>query len=274
MAIEYYEAAKWVLPASKELYKNRHEIMSSWDKIISKIFGAKTSVAFVGPGGIGKTVLLDHITGKAYEPEYKAPGQSRRQESGKAKAEENRLAIIVSPGQGGPQIDSFSKIFHEERAVDGVVFVAGNGLVTLRRDDAVRQNIASGFDTICKWKLKNIQAELEYLKEVAAHIRNSSKKSRKPKWMIVAVTKLDLLFDNLSDVEEYYSPHGTSEFSEILNNLVVALGTDNFEWDAMPVCSALDDFSWGDEVVSSQLGEKERDHYLSQMVEKLGEMCR
>lgn len=274
MPVEYIEAAKWALPASKEMYKNRHQIMSGWERMIATIFGPKTSVAFVGPGGIGKTVLLDHITGSAFKPSYKAPGQSRSQEVGKAKTEGNRLAIVVAPGQGGPQVDSFADIFHEKKAVDGVVFVAGSGLVSLRREDAIQQNISTGFDTIEKWKARNIQAELSYLKDVAAHIRVSNKKSRNPKWMLVAATKADLLFDNLQDVEKYYSPHGDSEFSKTLNDLVAVLGTDNFEWDAMPVCSALDEFSWGSETIQSKVGEDARDHYLSQMVAKLGEMCR
>lgn len=273
MAYEFIEVTKWALPASKSMYKNRHEIMSGYEKIIAKIFGRKTSVAFVGPGGIGKTVLLDHITGEAFKPDYKVPGQSRREENGNAKAKGNRLAIVVSPGQGGPQIDSFADIFHEKKAVDGIVFVAGNGLVSLRREDAVQQNISAGFDTIDRWKTRNIQAELDYLKEVTAHIRASNKNSRKPKWMLVAATKADLLYDELQDVEKYYSPHGDSEFSKIMNELVSVLGTDNFEWDAMPVCSALDEFTWGNEKIQSQFGEDARDHYLSQMVSRLGEMC-
>lgn len=274
MALEFIEAAKWALPASKELYSNRNQIMSGWETFLTKILGPKSSVAFVGPGGIGKTVLLDHLTGAAFKSNYKIPGQSRRQESGKTKADGNRIAIVVAPGQGGPQVDSFSNIFDGKKGVDGIVFVAGNGLVSLRRNDAIQQNIQAGLDSVEKWRAKNQEAELKYLREVAANIRASNNKSGKPKWMLVAATKADLLFDDLPNIERYYSPHCDSEFSKVLDDLVVALGTDNFDWEAVPVCSALDDFSWGNEVMQSRLDEAARDHYLSQFVDKLGEMCR
>ena len=154
------------------------------------------------------------------------------------------------------------------------MFVAGSGLVTLRREDAVQQNISAGLDTIEKWKAASLKAEIDYLKDVATHIRASNNKNRNPKWMLVAATKVDLLFDDLQEVERYYSPHGDSDFAKILNDLVAALGTDNFEWDAVPVCSALDAFSWGSETLHSKLGEDARDHYLSKMVSRLGDMCR
>lgn len=267
-------AIKWALPVSRDLYKNRHEVMSGWEKFVARLLGPKSSIAFVGPGGIGKTVLLDHITGAANKVDYKHPGQSRRQEKGKAKADGNRMAIVVAPGQGGPRVDSFDEIFDEKKGVDGLVFVAGSGLVSLRNSEAIQQNIKTGLDTVEKWRGVNLAAELEDLKEVAAHIRASSKKSRKPKWMLVVATKADLLFENLTEIEQYYSPHGGSEFASVLNELMDNLGKDNFEWDALPACSALEDFHWGDQVVKSALDSDARDHYLAQMVSKLGELCR
>ena len=274
MPVEYIEATKWVLPATKELYKNRHDIMSGWEAFIAKLVGPKSSVAFVGPGGVGKTALFDHITGSAYKSGYKTPGRSRSQEKGKARVGGNQVAIVVAPGQGGPQLDSFEDIFGPNKNVDGIVFVASNGLVTLRRDDAIQQNIKAGLDTIEKWRDSNLKSELKYLKEVASKIRSSNFATRKPKWMLVAATKVDLLPDQINKIEEYYSPHGDSEFSRTLNEIVSAIGTDNFEWDAVPVCSALDNFVWGEQHIPSQLDEEARDHYLSYMVDTLGRMCR
>jgi hypothetical protein len=274
MSLEALGGVKWALPVAKELYKNRHQIMSGWEVLLTKFLGPKSSVAFVGPGGIGKSVMLDHITGSALKPNYKPPAQSRRAEMGKAKAEGNRLAIVVAPGQGGPQLDSFENIFDEKKGVDGIVFVAGSGLVSLRHQEAIQQSIVSGFDTIQKWKLRNLEAELIYLNDVARYIRASIKRSRKPKWMLVAATKADLLIDDLASVEKYYSPHGSSAFTSVMNELVEAVGTDNFEWDALPVCSALDNFSWGEEILQSKLDSDARDHFLAQLVARIGEMCR
>lgn len=267
-------AIEWLLPVAKDLYEYRNEVFSTWDAFVSKVFGPKSSIAFVGPGGVGKTILLDHIVGNTKKSGYVKPPQSRRSETGKAKASGNRLALLVAPGQGGPKMDSFSEIFSEENAVDGVVFVAGNGLINLRSEEAKSVQIKQGRDSIEKWREVNLREELNYLRDVVVNIRSSNKKSRKPSWMLVCVTKADLLFSEIRDVEMYYSPHGDSEFTALMKDLVVATGQDNFEWDALPVCSVLEDFSWGEEVLSTQLDGAARDHYLAQMVDKLGELCR
>ena len=274
MPVDDNGAVDWVLPTAKALYKSRHDIMSAGETFIAKLLGPKNSVAFVGPGGVGKTVLWDHITGAAYKPDYKKPGKSSRQEKGKAKVGDNQLAIVVAPGQGGPQVDSFEKIFDPKKGVDGIVFVAGNGLTTLHENEIIKHYIQEGFDTIEKWRDLNRKSELQSLKEVASNIRKSNNKAKKPKWMLVAATKVDLLPGQIEQIKEYYSPYGTSEFSQTLNELVLALGKDNFECDAIPVCSALDNFVWGTEHIPSQLNEADRDHYLSQMVDTLGRMCR
>lgn len=267
-------AVEWLLPAAKEAYKHREVAFSTWDSFVEKIFGPKTRIAIVGPQGIGKSVLLDHMTGKALKKDYKAPGKSSKAEPGKIKSTGNRLAITVAPGAGGPQVDTFNEAFNPENPVDGVVFVAASGLVTLRDEKAVEANIDRGYSTIDDWRALNIGNEVEYLKEVAAKIRSTKAKSRRPRWLLVAATKTDLYYNEVSKEEKFYSPHFESDFSNVLHELRCDVGRDNFEWEAVPVCSQLDDFVWGEETLVSQLSEDSRDHYLAQMTRRLGEMCR
>ncbi|MBU2868948.1 hypothetical protein [Pacificibacter marinus] len=266
---------EWIIPAARGAYNNRQVALSTWEKLITKILGPKYRIGFVGPGGIGKTVLLDHMTGAAFKDGYEAPGQSRKAEAGKAKANGSRFAVVVAPGQqSGPQIETYNKIFDSEDPIDGVVFVAGNGFVTARDEHAAEVNMSLGYDTISKWRDLNLQAELEILEEVCRLIRASKQKSRKPKWILVAVTKVDLFYGNIEDARRYYSPHLGSEFAEKLNRLRESVGHDNLSWDATPVCSLLDSFVWGNEVVESSLSKEDRDHYLSQFVTLLGSFCR
>lgn len=266
---------EWLIPAAKEAYKNREVALNTWEKLVTKLLGPKYRIAFVGPGGIGKTVLLDHMTGSAFKGGYEAPGQSRKAEDGTAKTNGNRLAVVVAPGQkSGPQIEVYNNIFDPENPVDGVVFVAGNGFVTTRDEHAMEANIGRGYDTVEKWRELSLAAELEVLEELCGLVRASKQKSRKPKWILVAVTKADLFYGEIQEARRYYSPHLESEFSHKLNRLRDSVGHDNLSWDATPVCSMLDDFVWGEETVESELSIEERDHYLSQFVTLLGGFCR
>ena len=264
---------EWILPAI-ELYKERHTLASGWDRVIAAIFGAKARVAIVGPGGVGKSVLLDHVTGDAFKAGYTKPAKSRRAELGKAKADGQRLAMVVVPGQGGPELDTMNEVLSPEKPVDGVMFVVGNGFITLRDERAKQVNIERGYDTIDKWRKLQIEAELRDLRETLGLMRAAQAKSRKPKWMMVCVTKVDLMQDELTEIEAYYSPHGDSEFSQEINTFTDQVGSDNFEWDAAPVCSILEPFEWGEDVRDSNLDAAARDHYISQMVDRVGEMCR
>lgn len=267
-------AVEWLLPAAKEAYKHREVAFSTWDGFVEKVFGPKTRIAVVGPQGIGKTVLLDHLTGKARRKNYKTPGKSSTADRGKIKTGGNRLAIVVAPGAGGPQVDTFNDVFNPDDPVDGVVFVAASGLVSPRDQQAVEANIGRGYTTIDDWRALNVGNEIDYLKEVAAIIRSTKAKSRRPRWLLVAATKTDLYYNDVSEEEKFYSPHFESDFSSVLHELRCNVGRDNFEWEAVPVCSQLDDFVWGDETLNSQLTDEDRDHYLAQMTRRLGELCR
>ncbi|SMX40217.1 hypothetical protein [Octadecabacter ascidiaceicola] len=267
-------AIEWVLPVAKEAYKHREKAFTGFDTLMSKVFGTKHRIAFVGPGGIGKSVLLDHLNGKASKPNYKAPAMSKKEEFGGAKSNGNRLGVIVAPGQGGPKLDSYENIFGEKTAVDGIVFVAASGLVSLRDERAMRLMIEKGINTTEKWRDLNRQTELEELSQICTLLRTLKMKARKPKWLLVAATKIDLDYHNIELVKDYYSPSGSGPFPTRLNELLAQLGSDNFEWDSVPVCSQLDDFEWGGQRISPNLNEAQRDHYLAQMLQKMGELCR
>ncbi|MEO0701875.1 MAG: GTPase [Pseudomonadota bacterium] len=267
-------AVEWLLPAAKEAYKHREVGFSTWDGFVENVFGPKTRIAIVGPQGIGKSVLLDHLTGKARKKNYQSPGKSSKAEPGRIKAGDNRLAITVAPGAGGPQVDTFNEVFNADDPVDGVIFVAASGLVTLREENAVEANISRGYRSIDDWRALNVGGEIEYLKEVAAKIRSTKAKNRRPRWLLVAATKTDLYYDDVSEEEKFYSPHFESNFSNVLHTLRCDVGRDNFEWEAVPVCSQMDDFIWGEQSLTSQLSSEDRDHYLAQMTRRLGELCR
>ena len=91
--------------------------------------------------------------------------------------------------------------------------------------------------------------------------------------MIVAVTKTDLFYDDIAKVENYYSPHGQSEFRDALESLLKKVGTNNFRWDAAPVCAWLDDFIWNEKTRKTQLKPPQRDHLLAQFAKLMECYC-
>ena len=266
-------SASWLLPGVKTLYNNRQEVFNTWDRMVARVLGPKSRVAFVGPQGIGKTVLLDALVGRTLQDDYHLPHRSNRLEVGKAKSDGNRMGIVVAPGQGRPEQYAFDEIFNGKKTVDGVVFVAGAGFATLRDKTARAINVEKGITTIQQWRELQYAAELEYLQKVATRIEQSQQQAQMPKWLLIAATKIDLFYDDIAIAQQYYSPDGDSEFSKILNGLVNRVGSNNLTWDAVPVSSWLENFTWNNETQKSQLDADARNHYVASFVKKLGDMC-
>ncbi|MGF1463371.1 MAG: GTPase domain-containing protein [Maricaulaceae bacterium] len=266
--------SEWALPALKAAYENREAISAGWRKVLDRLRGPQNRIAFVGPGGVGKTVLLDHLTGRAFAKGYEPPGTSRKAERGAARAAGNRLAITVAPGQYGQKIDAFNDAFAPERPVDGVVFVTAHGFTTVLDQTAMKSNIEEGYDSIEKWRGLQFREDRQYLELVLNLMASAHRKSGKPQWMLVAVSKCDLFQSEIEAAEKYYSPYFHSPFSDILRKFRNDVGRNYFEWNAAPVCAWLEAFEWGQERVAPGLDLAARNHYLAKMTQRMGELCR
>ena len=88
----------WLLPVAREAYKSREEIKSGWGKITTRLRGRKSSIVFTGMAGVGKTVLLDYLSGTAYQPNYAPPGRSETVEKKQITAPKQRINALVVPG--------------------------------------------------------------------------------------------------------------------------------------------------------------------------------
>ena len=252
--------AEWLtaFKTAKTLWDNKENIGDIAKTFHSVIQGKHQNVMFTGASGTGKTVLFDALDGRAYEARYKLPGKSEKQEVG---AESKKTTIYVVPGQDGLRLDAYSELFTAQDAPDGVIFVAHNGFRTMRGDIAKTNAVEAGFDTVEKYRSFQLEKEREVFAELCAEIRKSHKQThRKPKWMLVAIAKMDLYDEKLGDASDYYSPECDSPFSTICNRLCESVGKDNFRWDAMPVSAWPEVFEWNDEQVPSfgSLNDQER----------------
>lgn len=264
---------EWLLPVAKGAYENRKEILSAWERI-SAWLAKKKSIAFTGMAGVGKTVLVDHLTGTAYKRGYTLPLRSESLEKGKLSATKKRIGFSVLPGQEStPRFEGLNQLFSDKKAVDGVVHVVANGFIEIR-EAAARQRLAQkGLDTLEKYREHQFKEELKDLNATCDLVRQSIRKHQKPTWMLVAVTKADLFYNDITSAQTYYSLGGNSTFVERLNQLQTQVGTDNFRWEALPVCSCLEDFEWNGENQASTLKPQQRDHFIARFAKYLEHYC-
>ncbi|HSN98207.1 MAG TPA: hypothetical protein VLS89_07910 [Candidatus Nanopelagicales bacterium] len=263
--------AAWLLPTAVEAWKGRKEIQDVWSRLLARVFGKSFRLAFTGMAGAGKTVLFQHITGAAYKAGYKPPLTSQASESGAILSPGRKIALTVVPGQGSaPRFEAIDALFLGEEPVDGVIHVVSNGFVSLRTRDAQRQLINdNGLVKVDHYLDFQRRQEIVDLAETCDLIRQSMRKHRKPSWMVVAVSKVDLYYSQLSKAESYYSPTGEGAFVDRIRQLEGQVGSDNFRWTARPACGWLEDFVWNEEIVASSFKPQGRDHYISSLVETI-----
>ncbi|WP_164929510.1 hypothetical protein [Gloeobacter violaceus] len=260
------EVPDWILPTASELYKRRKDIQTVFKKV-SELFGRKT-IVFLGMKGVGKTVLLDYVTGKAYDRGYSPPMTSTKIEEGR----EGRLVLRVIPGKETRYMLE-SELFLEETKVDGVVYVVANGFASIRNELAKASLIEDqNVDTLERYRELQLSSELHDLKGVCELLRSSIRRNQKPTWMVVAVTKVDLFYNFAVEAAKYYSPYGNSQFVKTLHELQHRVGSDNFTWSALPVCGWLEDFTWNNQTQGSVLKGEQRDHFEAAFV-YLPSMC-
>ena len=89
---------------------------------------------------------------------------------------------------------------------------------------------------------------------------------------MIAVTKIDLYYDEIEIARDRYY-HGESDFIERIQKLSNQVGSDNFVWDAFPVCSSLDNFVLGKETVVSKFKEDQRNYYIRNFLQKIKALC-
>lgn len=268
------EHASWLLPAAKEAYQNRGEIKSSWERIYAAIFGQKKNIAFTGMAGVGKTVLFQHLNGAAFNKNYSPPGTSQSKEKSKISAPKKRIHLTVIPGQEQhPRFEVLDELFEGKKPVDGIIHVVSNGFIELRSEAAQQVAIEKGIDTTDNFRALMLADELKDLHSTCEIVRRATRKHQKPGWMLIAVTKVDLYYNSIEHAAKYYSPSGDSDFVCRIKQLQDQVGTDNFRWDALPVCSWLDDFRWNKQITPSTLKIPQRDHYLASFAKHLESYC-
>ena len=166
-----------------------------------------------GSPGTGKSVLYDALAGTTGGP-YSPPGVSTRTEphrivlTGKGRIRAN---LWVIPGQpSGERRDAEETAFGPNSNTTGVIYVAcwgRNKIWQQGRKDVIKDQIrASGLepDQENVFRLEKDE-ELENFQRICTRLKDAWR-NRSDVWLIVAVTKCDLFWKDLSDVRDYYVP--------------------------------------------------------------------
>ena len=179
-------AYEWVVPATELVIEHHEKVRSAWDRASAALLGKKSQVVITGMAGSGKTVLFDHITGRAFRRNYSPPGQSQSAEAGKHNAKGKRLRISVVPGQeSNPRMEALRDLFGNKQKVDGVIHVVANGFVDVRDDNARRVLLEdSDLKTIQRFRTHQLQRELEDLDATCQVVRSAFQHHDHPRWML------------------------------------------------------------------------------------------
>jgi GTPase SAR1 family protein len=233
---------------------------------LKKYFTPESPLLVTGSSGAGKSVWVDYLTGKAYQQGYRPPLMSHSIERAKITADGENRGLLVIPGQDSVQWRSVQNTLLGKKPPLGVIHVICDGYVSFRdqgSSEAIQR--LTKLSTLEKFLKESRREELENLTSVAANIRSAHQRHRKPIFMLLALTKSDLLTDSAVRLN-HYSPGSRSEFAGVLDELVKQCGSDHFRWSACVASGALEPFQFVDTLIKSRLSGHERDALISNLV--------
>jgi hypothetical protein len=197
------------------------------------------------------------------------------------KIQDKNIEFIIVPGQEqSPRLEALREL--EKNPPDGIIHVFANGYANIRNTTVQASLIEQGIDTIEKIRKRNLDLEIDDLKRTCNLIESIHSKYKKPQWILVAATKVDLYADadSLRAAEKQYKYNDSNNsddnslFVNTLNNLVRKIGDQNIRWEAFHVCSRLEAFEWnGERHMLTIVDENQRDRLLYDFINFMTNYC-
>jgi hypothetical protein len=218
-------------------------------------------IAVTGVAGSGKTVLVHQLCSRKadYTPlEHESPTVEKQ--AWRSGLSGLRFRVVPGGDDVAARRTGFAQLFHRD-PVDGVVHVVADGLATARPGSPEARATDLGLDA---YRARQREREVADFRETAAHIASLVGASHKPIWLIIAVTKTDLLHPQVAAdvVHNYYSLHGHSPFADALRELRRRVGDAGLTTAVAPVYALVEDFVFGDERIPSRGTAADRDARL------------
>lgn len=237
-------------------YKYRYFIQKMWTKLFVAAGGGNTNVLIAGRPTAGKSVLSASLHGEARNISWQLPPTSSDVEKKAIQLGHWTKVVTVIPGHTSEERDkAFHEAFSVHEDLEGVIYVANWGFTHVRDETIAKKMIEEdGVETIEQLREYNLKKELRDFEQVCARIREAHACKRGPTWLAIAVNKADLFYKDLDAAQKYYHPLATSQFTEIMNDMVNYVGKNNIHCVSMPICSYEEDFVWNGHVVKNDIG--------------------
>ena len=191
-----------------------------------------------------------------------------------------KIALTTIPGQESrSRFYAMEELFGERTRVDGVIFVASNGFdhTWPKHANEVASSLPTfGFNTLLE---RNRKKELFSFRDVCDHViqkKVMAPEEFMPRWLLVAVNKLDLYWNEQSRAREYYMRTAESDFAEIADDLLRRVGSMSLDYHVLPVAAGALNFSFdsdqGQLSAISKLSATQCDTSLAILTETVGEL--
>lgn len=251
--MEWTTAASLALRVGKGTYDNRHIIQKYWTTAKAYLDVGKTQVVVTGRSNAGKSLLVAHMHGRARDLSYELPSESRTVEVDAIPLGEWTKLVRVLPGQPGRREHGEIEAFEDNGDLEGVIHVVDFGYVKPREQANVLDLVRKGVLSIDDLRRVNLEEETYTLNALLSDIRKSLAKHKRPKWLLVAVNKVDLFPQQRQEALNFYHPLGTSRFSSMLKEFVSEVGSKNFEVFVAQACAHEIAFEWNGHTVPTKL---------------------
>ena len=253
-------------------YKYRKHIQDYWKRALVKAGMGSPNVIITGRSGTGKSVLASHYHGEANNLDWSEPGPSPDIEVKPISIGDWTEIVIVIPGQNSAErARALDGSLNKTKDLDGVIHVVDWGYTAIR-DSAIRNEMIarSGIDSIEKVRAENLRLELRDFELMLEKISMSIANGRGPKWVVIAVNKIDLYESEMEDAKNYYHPLCSGDFSKIIKEFYEKVGSNNVKLECLPVCSMPEPFEWNGEVSKSEIDSVTRQrNYLRAFIERV-----